>query len=313
VLRLGLCLSERSVALALIDCSQKFQPTIKDSFYFDYFSEKGGVDECKSQLNQFIERYNLKKNDCYAVLNKEDYQLLLIDPPDVPDEELVEATRWKVKDVANVDIDNSVITTFPQPEKKMHYTVVAEKSKIIRLIEFIKDINLSLVAIDIEELSYRNYFELIGEGKSLSKNIDLNEKSINSEALDRDRGVAVISIGKNEGKLLIIKNGQLFLSRRFSIEYSGYDVDVLPEDEIILELQRSLDYYERQMRQVAPAEIVFCGAIKDEKITPIMKDSFQQKVSCVDMLSLLDGHDLRMSADEALVLSGAALRTGTAL
>jgi len=195
--------------------------------------------------------------------------------------------------------------TFPQPEKKMHYTVVAEKNTISRVVDFAKDHHLSLVSIDIEELSYRNYFEAIAQ---YSRSINENSKNTENQGADNaitDRGIAVISITENEGKLLIVKGGNLFLSRRFSINYGGGVFDALPADEIILELQRSLDYYERQMRQSAPAEILFFGAIENEKITAEMRSSFQQKMACIDMSLLLGKHTPEMAIETALLLSGA--------
>ncbi len=307
-LRLGLCLSKRNIALVLLDCSQAGQPKVKDSFYFDFSDAKGGLSSCQSQLREFVERHNLKNSDCYAVLNKEDYQLLLIEPPEVPEEEVADAMRWKVKDLANVDIESTVIATFPQPEKKMHYTVVAEKNTLSRVIDFVKECNFSLVSIDIEELSYRNYFEIIAQHKRSRTENDNNTEHQDSDNVIADHGIAVISIGENEGKLLIIKGGNLFLSRRFSINYGAGVFDTLPEDEIILELQRSLDYYERQMRQSAPAEILFFGAIEDEKITSEMRNSFQQKMTCIDVNLLLGEHIPNMGIDTTLLLSGAALR-----
>ena len=290
--RIGLCLSEHSLSLVLIDLVNKKTPRIKNSFHYEFSSTEEGLDVARQQLIHFVEQNGLKNIDCYCVLSKEDYQLLLVEPPEVPESELLDAMKWKVKDLANVDIEKTVIDIFPQPENKMLYAVVAEKTVIVRLIDLVKNAGLLLTAIDIEELSYRNFFCNRMDGQ---------------DGIE-DRGLAVISIYKNEGHLLILKDGNIFLSRQFSINYGAGVFDDIPEDEVILELQRSLDYYERQMRQPAPAEIIFCGDIDDEKITPLIRDSFQQKIRCADMSPMLGEHQLQMAPEAALKLSGAALR-----
>lgn len=299
-LRIGLCLSEHSLALVVIDSlisqQQGAEAFIKNSFCIDFSGGESSLASARNQVIDFIEQHDLKRCECFCVLNKQDYQLLLVEPPEVPESELVDAMHWKVRDLANVDTDTTVINIFPQPEKNMVYTVVAEKQKIQQIVSFVKDIGLSLVTIDIEELAYRNFFE------RAAAHVQDQESILN------ERGVAVIHIAENEGRLLIIKNGNLFLSRRFSIGYGAGVFDELPEDEIILELQRSLDYYERQMRQAPPAEIVFCGAISDEKITVPMRESFQQHLRCVDLASILGKHVLTIPEEDALVISGAALR-----
>ncbi|MFT6388532.1 MAG: MSHA biogenesis protein MshI [Cellvibrionaceae bacterium] len=114
----------------------------------------------------------------------------------------------------------------------MLYAVVVEKTIIVRMIDLVKYVGLSLVAIDIKELSYRNFFcHMVDSQNSMG-----------------DTGLAVISIDRNEGRLLILKEENILLSRNFSINYGAGIFDYIPEDEIILELQRSLDYHERQMR-----------------------------------------------------------------
>ena len=72
-------------------------------------------------------------------------------------------------------------------------------------------------------------------------------------------GQAIVQLSPGTGNLNIIKNQQLYLSRRFDIEWEGGVMDPLPANSLTLELQRSLDYYERQMSQTPPSTIYLCG------------------------------------------------------
>ncbi len=285
-LRVGLCLTESSVSLVAIQYRDNALPIITDSFYYS-IKDGGSIEDAQQQLIGYVEQHNLKHVDCYCVLSEKEYQLLLVEPPDVPEKELISAMQYKVKELINIDVDNVVIDVFQQPEKKMLYTVVVEKKIIARMVDFVNATGLSLVTIDIEELSCRNLWD----------HYPMNE-----------RGIAVLTIKENEGKILIIKQGNLYLSRRFSIHYGGGVFDSLPEDELILELQRSLDYYERQMGQSAPAEIIFCGMVKKEKITDIIKQSFQQNIQCVEITEFTQKENLVVADIEAMLISGAAAR-----
>ncbi len=292
--RVGLSFSDESVSVLVVEGvngkvdSKNF--VIKEAIHHELTAEFS-IDDCKVQIAQFIKEKNLSDAPCYCVLSEKDYQLLLVDPPDVPESELQEAMRWKIRDLISFDVENAAIDIFHQPDKKMLYTVVAKKEHILLLINFVSDLGLSLQSIDIAELSYRNF---------------LDTHSV------IDRGIALIVLRRDEGKLLIVKQGNLYFSRRFSINYGAGFLDKLPEDDIILELQRSLDYYERQMGQAAPAEIVFSGAVTEEKITPIIRESFQQKITCINVDSIERECQLVLEDEKTVVISGAVLRQDAA-
>lgn len=83
-------MSERSLSLVLVDLVDKKAPRIKNSFYSKFSSAEEGLEDARQQLADFVERNGLKNIDCYCVLSKEDYQLLLVEPPKVPEAELLD-------------------------------------------------------------------------------------------------------------------------------------------------------------------------------------------------------------------------------
>src|SRR5476649_1868648 len=52
-----------------------------------------------AQLQQAAEEYGLGRYRCATLLQPAEYQLLMVDAPNVPREELKAAIRWRVKDL----------------------------------------------------------------------------------------------------------------------------------------------------------------------------------------------------------------------
>lgn len=209
----------------------------------------------EKELGHFVHKHKINKRLCHIVLNPADYQLLLVEAPDVPDEDLREAVRWKVKDLITFPVDQAVVDIFPLPtdankaSKRMVYAVVSQLERIQELITLVNESGLTLSSIDIGEMAMRNVSCIVA-----------NEV--------QDRGVGVVRISEGEGVVSLYKQGNLYLSRQFKIQYSGGLLDDLPTDALALEIQRSLDYYERQMGMSPPAVLYVCGeSVTEDKIT----------------------------------------------
>lgn len=176
----------------------------------------------------------------------------------------------------------------------MAYAVVSPRAAIAALVAQVKSAQLSLAVIDIAELALRNLAET---------------------CCDTKRGVAIVKLTQGGGSLQIIRAGNLYLSRQFSLPYNAGLLDDLPADALVLELQRSLDYFERQLRQPPPSHVYLCGEnVTADKLTPTMRASL---AVTLDVLSLESGLQL---ADEVqphtlslcLLALGAALRQDVA-
>lgn len=222
---------------------------------FDSKASSGGLDE-KAFLNELVEKYALKGHQCNMVLAREHYQLLLVESPDVPDEEMREAIQWRVKDLVSTPLDDMAIEVFSLPEdgskagKRMLYVVTADKSLLRQRVEMVNEAGLKLDCIDIGELALRNLSLLKEEGKAGT------------------RGVAIARIHRGSGNVSLFRDGNLYLSRHFQLNYGGGLLDDLPAENLMLEIQRSLDYYERQMGQRPPAVLYLFGEnLGEEKVT----------------------------------------------
>ena len=247
-------------------------------------------------LRNRLIKLGIQKLTCNLLMNTNQYQLLLGEAPKVPLEELAEALRWRVKDLIQFPIAEAAIDAFLLPEdsarvgNRMAYAVVTQRQHLVQLIAHAKKAHLSLESIDIAELAMRNLAQT---------------------CCDTKRGIALIKLGQGGGNLQIIRDGNLYLSRQFSLAYNGGLLDDLPAEALVLELQRSLDYFERQMRQTPPSHVYICGEnITADKLTAEIRNSLSVKIEVLDINrglqieSKVQEHTLSL----CLLALGAALR-----
>ena len=223
-----------------------------------------------NELVNFAKGRQLARRTCNVVLPNSEYQLLLVETPDVPDEEMREAVRWRIRDLISMPVESVAVDVFRLPAdanrsgKKMLYAVVAELQKVHAIIDVVKECGMDLNCIEIEELAL---------GKLL-------------ESQASERAVALVRIRENAGWVAIYRAGHLYLSRQFRLNYAGGLLEDLPAEAIALEVQRSLDYFERQMGQAPPATLFVCGVgIGSEKLTPEFKSNFSVPVQFLDFSS----------------------------
>ncbi|WP_045825106.1 hypothetical protein [Teredinibacter turnerae] len=253
-------------------------------------------------LAQWVDSQQLKNARCNLVLGQGDYQLLLVEAPDVDAKELRHAIRWRIKDLVSIPLEKAVLDVFLLPRdgsrsgKAMAYVAVADKSRIDNAIALVRDAGLQLAAIDVSELALRN----------LVCRKELNVKD--------SRGVALVRLSEGAGVLSLYRDGNLYLTRQFSIRYGAGLLDDIPAESFLLEVQRSLDYFERQMGQVPPASLYVCGDnISADKITVELQRGLSVPVKYLDLNSLVN---LPQNSEEplahlAVAAMGGALREDT--
>ncbi len=263
----GIEILPNGLALAAKGC---FGTDDKVDFINVILAESDDVSLAK-ELDRFVQKQNISKRLCHLVLHPLDYQLLLVEAPDVPDHDMREAIRWRVKDLISVPVDQAIVDVFSAPNnanrgaKKMIYVVVSEKGRMQELVSLINDSGLKLSSIDIGEMAMRNLSVMLTED-------------------DLDRGVGIVRLSEGGGVVSLYRGGNLYLSRQFQLKYNAGLLDDLPIDALGLEVQRSLDYYERQMGLTPPALLYLCGEnISEDKITDELKRSINVPSKFLDL------------------------------
>lgn len=169
-----------------------------------------------------------------ANLQHSAYTLVQLEAPELSDEELREAMRWRVRDLIDFPIEQAVIDVFHLPASRrpgaprLLYVVVAKASEVDALGSILVAADLEVTAIDVVEMAIRN----------LSMHLDKPA-----------RPRAYLHLQPGQTVIEIADGAQLYLSRRVQQEY---DADADPEllraqmENLALEVQRSLDYFESQ-------------------------------------------------------------------
>lgn len=243
--------------------------------------------------------YGLKRAPCTTVLDQADYTLLLTEAPDVPPDELRAAMRWRVKDLIDFHINDATLDIFEVPGERVAgrvrqlYAVAARTASIQKRVDVLDAAGINLQIIDILEMAQRNLAILLPEDA---------------------RGVALLSFTAAGGLLTITKQGELYLSRNFDI---GIDAMLASDeatayfDRIVLEVQRSLDYYDSHFRQPPVAGLML---MPTSRPVPGMEDYLRSNlnvaVTTMDLTQLMDFRDEFDTSARArcLLTIGAALR-----
>lgn len=178
---------------------------------------------------------------CGTMLSGGEYQLLMVDAPNVPQDELKTAVRWRLKDMLDFHIDDATIDVLDIPvdtgaASRGHsmFAIAARNALIQSRQTLFSEAKLDLNVIDIPEMAQRNISALLEtEG----------------------RGLAMLSFDADGGLLTITYKAELYLSRRIDVTLAQLqerdsDRQQAQFDKITLELQRSLDHFDRQFSYV---------------------------------------------------------------
>lgn len=237
------------------------------------------------------------------LLAPSEYQLQVVDAPNVPPDELKAAIRWRVKDALSYHIDDATIDVFQIPANQQGadrpqslYVVSANNEVIKKRIALFGDAKLSLNIIDIPEMAQRNIAALFE---------------------DEGRALALLAFDENGGLLTITSAGELYLARRIEISSgqlldSNEDLRRQSFDRLELEVQRSLDYFDRQFSYVtvnrmliaAPRQSGLLESVADNMSVPVERLDLSQVIDLTAAPELADS-DVQA---EALYALGAALR-----
>jgi len=238
-----------------------------------------------------------------TLLAPNEYQMMMVEAPNVPVDELKTAIRWKIKDSLNYHVDDATIDVLQIPIGKYGserpqslYAVAASNDTIRKRINLFDKAKIDLSVIDIPETAQRNIAALYEtEG----------------------RGLALLSFDDEGGMLTITSDGELFLARRIEIsvgQLSDADETLRQQyqDRVELEVQRSLDYFDRQFHHLsinrmlvsAPEELGLVALLGGTLGMPVEALDLAQGMDIVGVPELADSE----FASYALHALGAALR-----
>lgn len=225
----GLHLTPRVLATASIDQQRGRKPRLIAANCEDL----SGDSELERVLNGVSPG---RRSPVNLVMADGQYELLLVEAPRVDPSELRAAVRWKVRNLIDFHIDDAVIDVFEIPGQSnrpqgqaMMYAVAARAREVREFVDLVENADLELQVIDITEMALRNL----------------------AAQLEADiRGVAMLYLDEDHGIITVTRQGSLYLSRRLATGTNQlFDEPDASYDQIALEVQRSLDYYDSHFGQ----------------------------------------------------------------
>ncbi|WP_320827267.1 hypothetical protein [Reinekea sp.] len=187
------------------------------------------------------------------------HQVLLSDVPDVPEAEMDAAIELKAGDLLSYDLDDALLDTIHLPKEayrgrlRMAFIVAAKKNPLRLWLMALIRLGIRVDIIDVETTQLRN--------------LALMKRKFNESG--------IFHLKPDNSRLVLNYGQEMVLSRTFDIGLSSLSSETTVQDgeleltvtedtqaviqleTLVLEIRRSLDYYEAQLGLGSIAEIQF--------------------------------------------------------
>ncbi|KZZ52610.1 hypothetical protein A3765_03645 [Oleiphilus sp. HI0130] len=260
-----------------------------------YAFEACNAAERVAKLRSIVDEQGLEKMACRVVLPFDQYKTYSIDKPQVEDSEVPDAARWRVKDMLDFDLDDAITDVYEFPVDALRgrtaqvNVVICRRTIIQGLVNLVNDSGMALESIDIAELCLRNVAV--------------------TQVSDPERPVAMLYLRRGAGIMVFVKDHSLYLARHFDFSTEALNEPSQQEQviqQLALEVQRSFDYFESQLGQRPPGELILFGPDPSTPLANMLGGSITAKVIGLDLNPLNMENDLE--AINALVSVGAMYR-----
>ena len=292
-----MALKRDGLAVVSMQTSPEIKPQVRQAVFYPGTNTAELLEKAGRELHAHAYR-------CSTVLGAGEYQILAVDAPNVPPDELKTAVRWRLKDMLDFHVDDATIDVLDLPVdpnaavRAQHsmFAVAARNSVIEARQKLFTAAKVELSVIDIPEMAQRNISALVEPP---------------------GRGVAMLSFSEEGGLLTVSYRGELYLTRRIDIAYEllldeDHDRKHGVFDRVTLELQRSLDNFERQYSFISVAKLLL-GPSLVTGLEEYLSSNLYTPVDTLDLTTVFDFARTPELADKAmqqrfLVPLGAALR-----
>lgn len=202
------------------------------------------------------------------------YQIIQLEKPAIAEQELITALPWQVKDLTDIALEEMVLDYIDLPaapgQPSKINVVVSVKSQLQELVALVHRAKLNLQRILIEEWLVHELLEYA------------------------DHAALVLMHQPNQEVLLqVIRQGQLQFSRRvrgFSKlhQYSEAELQQGVFDNLLLEIQRSMDYIESQLKLPPVRSIhLLCSGPGRTDLVPLFHQAGFSQVQALQLRSEL--------------------------
>jgi MSHA biogenesis protein MshI len=268
----------------------------------DSYKKEGGDVATLARLRREL---HLDRYRCTTLLGSGDYQVMQIEAPaNVPENEARGAARWRVKDMIDYPVEAATVDAVfirgadGAGGRAPQMLAVAARNEIIAArMKVFNEAEIALEAIDIPEFAQRNLasrLELVG------------------------RGLALLAFDERGGLITFSREGELYQSRRIELSLRSFEGTTDEQrkalyDRLVLELQRSLDHFDRQFRHIAVARVMVTPVPGAEDMRDHLAANLDVPVALIHLSEIMDfPHIPELHEDarqaQCLQLIGAAMR-----
>lgn len=255
--------------------------------------------ESAGDLERAARQLELQRYRCLSVIPHTDYQVMLLDAPSVSAAELKAAVRWRAKDMLDFRVEDATIEVLDVPPEgpgrpHLVYAIAARNDTVRAWVERFEAARIPVSVIDIAETAQRNVAALYENPQ---------------------RALAFLYLGEAHALLTINYRAELYLARRIEISMVQLLDDPGEETKgrILLEVQRSLDHFERQHPSVGVSRLLLGPEPRETGLAAYLAGNIDLPVAMAqltDVLEFCDGcaHDPE-SLWQLFAVLGAALRS----
>ena len=208
-----------------------------------------------SSLQSAANEHGFGRVTCTTLLEPADYQILMVEPPKVPADELKAAIRWKIKDLIEYHIDDATVDVFEvrgegeaKGTAKAMYAVATPNEVVQKRIALFEEASVPLKVIDIPEMAQRNIAGLFESP---------------------DKATAMLAFSSWGGLLTISIHGELLLTRRLEVtstQLGQREHGDHYRERVATEITRSLDMFERQRLSVGVGNLLLAPLPQDPEL-----------------------------------------------
>ncbi|MBV8634785.1 MAG: agglutinin biogenesis protein MshI [Burkholderiaceae bacterium] len=272
---LSIVLGDEGIRAAHINRTASGAPVVEWVANFPLIKSAGD-----KPLDRLAKESHANRYSCTTLLAPSEYQLVSVEAPTVPAEELKTAIRWRLKDMLDFHVDDATIDVLDVPVDKdapvrsrSMYAVAARNQVIQQRQQMFENAKIELKAIDIPDLAQRNISALLEPP---------------------GRGLAMLSFDEHGGLLTVTYKTELYLARRIDVSLpqltaAAGDQKAALYDKITLELQRSLDHFDRQYHFITVGKLLLTPM--GEENAPLQASLKENLYTPVDSFDLADSLD----------------------
>lgn len=252
-------------------------------------------------LKRLVQQLGLKSYPCNLALNADQYQVLQVDKPNMPEDEIQNALVWKVKGLIDYQVSDATIRGIDlpsdpqQPNRSPFMFAICAKNKLLEdASNRLMDAGFLLKSVDVQVLAQRNIAALLEH---------------------ENRVIVLVSFSAKGCLITFTANGELYHARFVELD-RGYQLgDLITSnlERLGLELQRSLDSFDRQFPYLSVQRVVICPDQNAARFVDDLKNSLYLPVetfNLADIVSLPESMDFSSLEKQSMLVMalGAALR-----